>query len=126
MQQDLEHASVEIERLVGVRAVTFAYPCGPKFIGRGADVKRCVSLVAARFLAVRGFRDEDANDPVACDFAQILGMESDCLSFDEIKKRVNNAPARGAWLVFAAHEIGRGGKTNDAIRRIGTISPVRE
>jgi peptidoglycan-N-acetylglucosamine deacetylase len=110
MEQDLDRASAEIERLIGIRPVTFAYPCGQKFVGRGVDVKSYVPLIAGKFLVGRGFRDEDANDPVSCDLAQILGMESDRLTFDEMKTLVTSAAARGAWLVFAGHEVGAGGR----------------
>jgi peptidoglycan/xylan/chitin deacetylase (PgdA/CDA1 family) len=109
LESDLENASAEIERLVGIRPVTFAYPCGQKFVGRGTDVRSYVPLVARKFLASRGFRDENANDPVACDLAQVLGVESDRLTFDEMRALVDDAASRGAWLVFAGHEIGSDG-----------------
>jgi hypothetical protein len=96
MESDLEHASVEIMRRIGARPVTFAYPCGQKFVGRGADVRSYVPLVAEKFLVGRGFRDEDANNPVACDLAQVLGMESDHLTFEQMRNLVTGAAARGA------------------------------
>ncbi len=108
MERDLDGASAEIERLLGVKPVTFAYPCGQKFIGRGVEVKSYVPLVAKRFLAGRGFRDEGTNDPAACDLAHVLGMESDGLTFDEMKSLVS--AAQGRWLVFAGHEIGKPGR----------------
>ena len=107
MERDLDGAGAEIERLLGVKPVTFAYPCGQKFMGRGVDVKSYVPLVATRFLAGRGFRDEGTNDPASCDLAQALGMESDGLTFDQMKSLVS--AAQGRWLVFAGHEIGRPG-----------------
>ena len=108
MERDLDGASAEIERLLGVKPVTFAYPCGQKFIGRGVDVKSYVPLVAKRFLAGRGFRDEGTNDPASCDLAQALGVESDGLTFDEMKSLVS--AAQGGWLVLAGHEIGKPGR----------------
>jgi peptidoglycan/xylan/chitin deacetylase (PgdA/CDA1 family) len=109
MEKELDGANAEIERLLGVKAVTFAYPCGQKFVGRGVDVKSYVPLVAKRFLAGRGFRDEAANDPALCDLAQVLGMESDGLSFEQMRDLMVRAAARGGWLVFAGHEIGKPG-----------------
>ncbi|MDP2998324.1 MAG: polysaccharide deacetylase family protein [Bryobacterales bacterium] len=105
MERDLDGASAEIERLLGVKPVTFAYPCGQKFIGRGVEVKSYVPLVAKRFLAGRGFRDEGTNDPAECDLAHVLGVESDGLTFDEMKSLV--LAAQGRWLVLAGHEIGK-------------------
>ena len=115
MSKDLDIASADIERLVSVKPRTFAYPCGQKFVGRGAAVTSYVPLVAARFLAGRGFRDEEPNDPARCDLAQLMGMESDGLTFEQMQNLVSAAAARGAWLIFAGHEIGaRGRQTTEA------------
>ena len=113
--EDLKTASAEIERLLSVKPRTFAYPCGQKFVGRGSGVKSYVPLVAKRFLAGRGFRDEGPNDPARCDLAQLMGVESDGLTFEQMKDIVSGAAERGAWLVFASHEIGKPGRqTMDA------------
>jgi peptidoglycan-N-acetylglucosamine deacetylase len=52
--QEIDGASQEIYQQLGVKPRTFAYPCGQKFVGRGADVKSYVPLVAQRFVAGRG------------------------------------------------------------------------
>jgi len=110
MEAELDGASADIQRLLGIKPATFAYPCGQKFIGRGEDVESYVPLVARRFLAGRGYRDEGANDPAACDLAQVMGMESDALTFDQMKSLVDTAAAEAGWLVFAGHEIGQPGR----------------
>ncbi|MCC6862937.1 MAG: polysaccharide deacetylase family protein [Bryobacterales bacterium] len=110
MDQEFDNANRAIERMLGVRAATFAYPCGQKFVGRGTEVKSYVPLVARKFLAGRGFRDEMANDPKVCDLAQLLGVESDGLSFEQMREMTGTAAARGGWLVFAGHEIGAPGR----------------
>jgi peptidoglycan/xylan/chitin deacetylase (PgdA/CDA1 family) len=91
MRKDLDTASASIESMLGVKPRTFAYPCGQKFVGRGAAVQSYVPLIAKLFLAGRGFRDEGANDPARCDLAQLMGMESDGLSFERIKALVSDA-----------------------------------
>jgi len=110
MEKELDGNNAEIERLLSVKPVTFAYPCGQKFIGRGVNVQSYVPLVARRFLAGRGFRDEGANDPVRCDMAQIMGMESDGLTFEQIRSLVTVTTAQHGWLVLAGHEIGSPGR----------------
>ncbi len=105
----MDGANADTERLLGVKPTTFAYPCREKFIGRGAATVSCVPLVAKRFLAGRCFRDEAANDPVFCDFAQLLGVDSDGMSFEEMKLAVLTAAKTGGWLVLAGHEIGKAG-----------------
>jgi len=106
LEQELDSASAPIERIAGVTPVTFAYPCGSKFIGRGAATQSYVPVIAARFRAGRGFRDEAANDPAFCDFAQLLGVDSDGMTLDQMKQAVRQAASQGGWLVFAGHEIG--------------------
>jgi peptidoglycan/xylan/chitin deacetylase (PgdA/CDA1 family) len=109
MEQEMDGANADTERLLGVKPTTFAYPCGEKFIGRGAATVSYVPLVAKRFLAGRGFRDEAANDPLFCDFAQLLGVDSDGMTFEEMKQAVLTAAKTGGWLVLAGHEIGKAG-----------------
>jgi peptidoglycan/xylan/chitin deacetylase (PgdA/CDA1 family) len=110
MAAELDQANVEIRRLLGVDAVTFAYPCGQKFVGRGEQVRSYVPLVAERFAAGRGWRDENANDPAFCDPAQLLAVELDGLTFEQLKTLVDAAAERGAWLVLAGHDIGPEGR----------------
>lgn len=106
MAEEMDGANAETERMLGVKPVTFAYPCGQKFVGRGVDTRSYVPLVAQKFLAGRGFMDEAANSPVFADPAQLLGVDSDGMSFEDMKKAVLAAEKDGGWLVFAGHEIG--------------------
>lgn len=109
IEQELDTANARIERMLGVKPATFAYPCGQKFVGRGANVQSYVPVAARRFLACRGWLDEGPNDPARCDLAQVLAMASDGLTFEQMKALVEGAAARGAWLVLAGHEIGTSG-----------------
>jgi peptidoglycan/xylan/chitin deacetylase (PgdA/CDA1 family) len=109
MENEMDSANTDIERLLGVKPTTFAYPCGEKFIGRGVETKSYVPLVAKRFRVGRGFRDEAANSPTFCDFAQVFGVDSDGMTFEETKKAVLAAAEEGGWLVLAGHEIGNTG-----------------
>jgi len=110
MAKELDQAHAEIQRLLGVRALTFAYPCGQKFVGRGKRVRSYVPLVAERFIAGRGWRDETANDPAFCDPAQLLAVELDGLTFEQLKVLIDAAAEQGSWLVLAGHEIGEKGR----------------
>jgi peptidoglycan-N-acetylglucosamine deacetylase len=110
IETEMDGANADIERLLGVKPTSFAYPCGEKFIGRGTSTVSYVPMAARRFRTARGFRDEAANAPAFCDLAQLLGVESDGMSFAEVKESVDAAAAHGGWLVFAGHEIGSGGK----------------
>ena len=106
MAEQIGGANADIERLLGVKAVTFAYPCGQKFVGRGKNVKSYVPLVAERFIVGRGYLDEAANDPAVCDLAQAMGMGFDDMSYEQMLKLVSKAAEQGRWLIFVGHEIG--------------------
>jgi peptidoglycan/xylan/chitin deacetylase (PgdA/CDA1 family) len=110
MGKQLDEANAQMEQLLGVKPVTFAYPCGQKFVGRGSEVKSYVPLVAARFLVGRGFLDEAANDPNVCDLAQAMGTVFDDLNAKQILDLVVDAAKSGRWLIFVGHEMGKPGE----------------
>jgi len=109
MAAQLDDANAEIQRLLGVKPKTFAYPCGQKFVGRGMDVRSYVPLVAERFLLGRGYLDESANDPAFCDLAQAMGTPFDDMDFAQMKDLVEQAVKDGRWVIFVGHEIGKRG-----------------
>jgi len=106
MEKQLDGASADLQRLLGVTPVTFAYPCGQNFVGRGREVKSYVPLVAERFIVGRGYLDEAANDPTFCDLAQATGRGFDDLNYEQVKKLIVEAREQGRWLILVGHEIG--------------------
>jgi peptidoglycan/xylan/chitin deacetylase (PgdA/CDA1 family) len=90
MRYELQESNNIIERLLGVRPVSFAYPCGQKFVGRGRNLKSYVPLIAEEFLAGRGWMDEWSNE--------------------QVKQLFDRTLVNGGWLVFCGHEIGEGGR----------------
>lgn len=106
MRTELTEANDEINRLLGVRPKTFAYPCGQTFTGRGRNLQSYVPLVAELFVAGRGWLGESPNDPTYCDLSQLMGMSSDNLTFEQLKPLVDQAIQNGLWLVLAGHDIG--------------------
>lgn len=109
MDEELTGAQFHIRELLGVTPTTFAYPCGQKFVGRGANVQSYVPLVAKHFVAGRGFRDERHNNPGVCDLAQIYGHEFDGNSFADVRAWIELAVEERGWLVLAGHEVGAPG-----------------
>ena len=110
MQHELVEANNIIESLLGVRPVSFAYPCGQKFVGRGRNLKSYVPLVAENFLTGRGWMDEWANDPAFCDMANLMAMELDGKNFEQVKQLIDRTLTDGGWLIFCGHDIGEGGR----------------
>ena len=106
MDGDLQQADDEIEKLLGIKPVTFAYPCGQSYVGRGKDTRSYVPLVAERFLAGRGFLAECDNDPLGCDLSRLNSYSSDSLDADTLITFVDDTVKKGHWLILAGHEIG--------------------
>jgi peptidoglycan/xylan/chitin deacetylase (PgdA/CDA1 family) len=121
IRREILEANRLIAAATGVTPVTFAYPCGQKFVGRGAGVASYVPLVAELFLAGRGWLDEAPNDPAFVDRAQVFGYPMDDLEFSELKPVIEDAIARGQWLVLAGHDIGAGHG-----RQVTRVSMLRE
>lgn len=106
---DIDDATHKIEDTFGFTPQTFAYPCGQKFVGRGRQAASYVPVVAERFVAGRGFRDESTNLPAVCDLAQLCGEDFDCKTFEQIEPFLGRTAESGRWVVFVGHGVGDGG-----------------
>ena len=106
MAEDLDTATDEIVTTFGVKPTSFAYPCGQKFVGRGANTQSYVPLIAKRFVTGRGYLDEAANDPAICDLSALMGTGLDNLTFPQMKAQLDAAIKDHRWLIFAGHEMG--------------------
>ncbi|MDZ4701895.1 MAG: polysaccharide deacetylase family protein [Rhodothermales bacterium] len=115
MRDELVEASRQIEAMLGVAPVSFAYPCGMTFIGRGASTQSYVPLIDELFLTGRGWLDEGPNDPLFADMAQLLGQEMDGKDFSQIETLIDFAKSHNSWVVLAGHEIGTGGNQTTQI-----------
>ena len=111
MREELIEANQQIEQMLGVRPISFAYPCGQSYVGRGTSTQSYVPLIAELFQSGRGWLNEAPNDPYYVDFAQVQGMEMDGKSFEyDILPLLTAAHNSGSWLVLAGHEIGEEGR----------------
>ncbi len=110
MEGEIDEASERIERLLGVRPETFAYPCGQSFVGRGQGRTSYVPVVARRFVAARGYGSETSNDPRRCDFAHLEAFVIDGLDPDELLGLVDHAGATDRWVIMAGHDVGEDGE----------------
>jgi|GEM_PF-109362 len=110
MRRELLTANRQIEELLDVTPVSFAYSCGQTYVGRGTETRSYVPLIAELFDSGRGWLDEAANDPYHADLAQLQGIEMDGKNFEvDIKPILEQAVEDGHWVVLAGHEIGEGG-----------------
>jgi peptidoglycan/xylan/chitin deacetylase (PgdA/CDA1 family) len=123
IQRDIAQADRFIAENFGVKPMTFAYPCGQTFVGRGAQTRSYVPLVAEMFVAGRGWLAESPNDPAFCDLAQVLGMEMDGKDFEQILPLLEQSRETGGWLVLGGHEIGDGGRQTTRVAMLRKLVP---
>ena len=123
MRAELIEANQVLARMLGVAPVTFAYPCGQTFVGRGRTTRTYVPPVAELFLAGRGWLDETSNDPQYLDPAQISGMSMDGKDFPEVRALVERARDLGDWLVLAGHEMATSGSQTTRVGMLEQLVP---
>lgn len=121
MSIELDSANNIIKEMLGFQPVSFAYPCGQKFVGRGNMTKSYIPLISEKFETGRGWRDEVANDPSFCDMSQLTGVELDGKSFEQIKNLIEEAKNNGSWLILAGHEMDEGGNQTSLLNTIEAI-----
>jgi len=118
---DISQADTFIQKYLGIKARSFAYPCGQKFVGRGKNLKTYIPLVADRFFSARGWLGENSNDPLICDMSQLLAMESDGKTFEELKSLVEKTAAAGRWLILAGHEMDAAGRQTTRLSSLDSL-----
>ena len=123
MRKELVESNRLLNEMLGVEPVTFAYPCGQTFVGRGQSTRSYVPLIADLFLVGRGWLDETPNDPVFHDPAQVTGMSMDAMDFPGVKTLIETAREARQWLVLAGHEIGCSGNQTTRITMLEQLIP---
>jgi len=106
MRAELLQANDELEELLGVRPVSFAYPCGQTYVGRGRDTRSYVPMVAELFQTGRRWLDETSNAPDHFDTAQVMAMRMDGEDFSTVRRMIERTKRNGNWLVLAGHSVG--------------------
>lgn len=87
---------------------TFCYPCYSQDAGAGERRETYIPAAAKHFLAARGGpwgEYSSTNPPGSVDLAFVWGIPVLRSSGFELIGRVEDAVARGHWIVFAFHEI---------------------
>ena len=120
MRVELLEAGKQIESMLGVKAISYAYPCGQKFVGRGRKTQSMVPLISELFVTGRGWMDEAPVDPAYCDMAQLTGVEMDGKDFEQILPLIESARKAGQWLVLGGHE------TNDSGNQTTRLTMLRK
>ncbi len=121
MGAQLDSVNKILKKELGVNAVSFAFPCGQTFVGRGSGTKSYVPLVASMFETARLWLSEGPNDPSFCDMSQLTGVELDGKSFEQAKQIIESAKRKGLWLIFAGHEMNDSGTQTS---RLATIEAI--
>ncbi len=121
MEIELDSASYLIKQMLGIQPISFAYPCGQTFIGRGQMTRSYVPVISAKFETGRGWLSEGPNDPAFCDMSQLTGMELDGKSFEQVISFIEESKSKGMWLIFAGHEMNEGGFQTTSLAIIEAI-----
>lgn len=109
INDDITTANKQISALLGVTPVSFAYPCGNSWVGRGLDTRSFIPLIAAQFTVGRLWHCEGANNPRIVDLSQVLANELDGKTFEEVLPLLEEARRTGKWMVLGGHEINKSG-----------------
>jgi peptidoglycan/xylan/chitin deacetylase (PgdA/CDA1 family) len=121
ISREIDSASFLIKKMLGIQPVSFAFPCGQTFIGRGNMTRSYVPVISEKFETGRGWRNEYPNDPAFCDMSQLAGMELDGKSFDQVLSSIEDAKSKGLWLILAGHEMNEGGYQTSLLVTIEAI-----
>lgn len=121
MMTEIDSANKLIKEITGISPVSFAYPCGQTFVGRGINLQSYIPLIAIMFESGRGWLNEATNDPVFCDLSQLNATELDGKSFEQLMKLIESAKINGGWLILAGHEMNTGGTQTSQLLTIEEI-----
>jgi beta-glucosidase len=121
MNCELDSANMAISQVLGITPVSFAFPCGQKYVGRGELTRSYIPVIASMFESGRGWLDEGPNDPSFCDISQLTGMELDGKTFAQVRSLIEKAREKGAWLILAGHEMNVGGLQTSLLPTIEAI-----
>jgi len=104
IEDEIVEANALIHEMLGTTPVSFAYPCGLDFVGRGTARRSYVHLVAGHFLVGRGYRGEYLNNPAFCDLAMVQSIGVDESTFEEMIQMIEKSITLGYWVIFALHK----------------------
>ena len=117
---ELYAANEYIKEMLGIYPVSFAYPCGDTFTGKGINAQSYVPLISVMFESGRLYEAGMAN-PVICDMAQLPAEKLDGRSLNEIKGLIETAKSKGSWLILVGHEISQGENETSSLSTIEAI-----
>lgn len=120
MRFELYAANEYIKDMLGIYPVSFAYPCGDTFIGKGENTQSYVPLISVMFESGRLY-GENIVHPALCDMAQLPAEKLDGRSFNEIQKLIEKAKTKGNWLILTGHDIGEGESEKSSFSTIEAI-----
>ena len=108
VRSECTEADERIRSATGVTPLTFAYPCGQTYVGRGIETRSYVPVIAERYLAARCFAEGWVNDPEHCNLHQLAAFDSDSKPLPVLVEIAEGIIQSAGWGVFAGHEIGDG------------------
>ena len=86
---------------------SFGNTCHNTELGLGPTEAPLDEPMGRLFVAGRGGSTEQAIDPRTADFNRLGCCTADGKSFDELRREIDAAVDRGAWIIYCAHGVGR-------------------
>ena len=108
VRSECAEADERIRSATGITPLTFAYPCGQTYVGRGTETQSYVPVIAERHLAARCFAEGWLNDSEYCNLHQLAAFDSDGKPLPVLVGIAEAIIDSAGWGVFAGHEIGDG------------------
>jgi peptidoglycan/xylan/chitin deacetylase (PgdA/CDA1 family) len=104
MEADIDRSLEYLYSLSGMRARSFAYPCGQTYVGREGRRQSYIPLVASRFMSGRGYPSLEINDPLSCNMEYLQSVKYDGIAIETVRELTGKALSSGGWLIFTGHE----------------------
>jgi peptidoglycan/xylan/chitin deacetylase (PgdA/CDA1 family) len=107
-RDELDVANKFIDLLDGGRPRTYGNNCTQLTIGRGDTLEPMDPILEKLFVAARGAITSQPVDPANPVFTRLGHYNGDGKTFEQLRAEIEEARARGAWIIYMFHGVGKG------------------
>jgi peptidoglycan/xylan/chitin deacetylase (PgdA/CDA1 family) len=106
-EDEVRVASRILQSYDGRDARSFGNTCHDIVVGLGETEAELDDPIGRLFVCGRGASTERAIDPLRANFTRLGCCTADGRTFDELRREIDDAIERGAWIIYCAHGVGR-------------------
>jgi hypothetical protein len=107
-KDELAVASKVLDILDGGRPRSYGNNCCNLTIGRGDQQQPMDPIIEDLFVAARGTVTNQPVDPAKPAFTRLGHFSGDGKTFKQLRAEIEDARARGAWIIYMFHGVGKG------------------